>query len=299
MAAFVGVRQANRGHRVNAREHKSRRRPRKRFGQHFLVDRPALERIASLVQPAEDCRVLEVGPGRGALTELLTARFDRLIAVEIDRDLAAELRDRFGGPGFRLIETDVLQLDFETLTNEEQSKGLFVVGNIAYNISAPLLFHLLRHAGSVDRAVLTLQREVARRLVASPGNKEYGLPTLLLAMHAKTQTRMDLGPRSFRPQPRVNSTVVEIEFKRECQQPVLDEQLFERVVRTAFSKRRKMLRNSLLAMIHHESGNLDEIGQEAGIDLQRRPETLSLQEFGRLSDSFARFFASLGAPEAR
>ncbi|MFH1833460.1 MAG: rRNA adenine dimethyltransferase family protein, partial [bacterium] len=140
-------------------------RPRRRFAQHFLVDKAVARQIVDLVRPECAERVLEIGPGRGALTRLLVGSLERLVVVEVDRDLAALLRQRFDGPGFRLIEGDVLKLDLCRVAEEENREKLLVVGNLPYNISAPLLFRLIEQANCVSRAVLMLQREVARRLV--------------------------------------------------------------------------------------------------------------------------------------
>ena len=263
-------------------------RPRKRFGQHFLVDQTAIEKIVGLVCSLETDLVLEIGPGRGALTQSLAARLERLVAVEIDRDLAAFLRRRFSGPGFRLIEADILQLDLHGVAREEKKEKLMIVGNLPYNITAPLLFRLLEQVDYVGKAILMLQREVARRLVAQPGSKEYSLLSVLLAMHAQVEVRLEVGRKAFRPVPKVESTVVEVDFFSNCRYPVQDEGMFRRVVRTAFAQRRKMLRNSLLGLVPQgERQELEAIAERAFLDLKRRPETLSLEEFGLLSDAFS------------
>lgn len=265
----------------------SRPRPRKRFGQHFLVDRSIVRRIAALVAPQPGDVVLEVGPGRGALTQILVATLPRLVAVEIDRDLAMGLRARFPEPGLRLIEGDILKVDLPQVVREEGGERLLVVGNLPYNITAPLLFRFLEQADHIRQAVLMLQREVARRLTAQPGSKDYGLLTVLLGMRAEIETRLQVAREAFRPIPRVNSTVVEMRFADECRWPVRDPQIFTRLVRAAFGQRRKMLRNSLLAAwpsLGHQA--LEEIARQVQLDLTRRPETLSLEEFARLSDAF-------------
>ena len=262
-------------------------RPRKRFGQHFLVEGTVVSRIVELIRPAANEGVVEIGPGRGVLTEPLCASLDRLVAVEIDRDLAEYLRNRIDSPALRLIEADVLDLDLCALAQEEGFRRLLVLGNIPYNITAPLTFHLLEHRHCIGRAILMVQREVARRLVAGPGSRDYSLLTVLLGMHAQAEMRLQVSRDSFRPPPRVESAVVEIVFSANCRYPVRDEARFERLVRTAFGQRRKMLRNSLLAMVgSQERADLAAIGDMAGIDLSRRPETLSLEEFVRVSDAF-------------
>ncbi|MCC7262065.1 MAG: ribosomal RNA small subunit methyltransferase A [Candidatus Latescibacteria bacterium] len=261
-------------------------RARKRFGQHFLADQSIADRIVALVRPQPGDLVLEIGPGRGVLTQRLAARGGRLVAVEIDRDLVAYLRQRLTGPDFRLIEGDVLDLDLAQLLREEGRERLLVVGNLPYNITAPLLFGMLERADHIRSAVLMVQQEVARRLAARPGTKDYSLLTVLLSMRAQVHTRIQVAPGAFRPVPQVHSTVVEVEFEP-ARYPVQDEKLFGRLVRTAFGQRRKMLRNSLLGMGDGQREGLEELAAAAGIDLTRRPETLSLEEFGRLSDAFS------------
>ena len=263
-------------------------RPRRRFGQHFLVDRTVVRQIVDVIRPRADEGVVEIGPGRGVLTWPLSARLDRLVAVEIDRDLAEYLRGRISSPVLRLIEGDVLDLDLCKVTEEESFQKLLVVGNIPYNITAPLIFRLLEQSSCVSRAILMVQYEVARRLVAEPGSRDYSLLSVLLSMHAHAEVRLRVGRRSFRPPPKVESAVVEIEFSAACRRPVRDEGIFNRVVRTAFGQRRKMLRNSLLGMAQDgQRGELEAISEEADIDFMRRPETLSLEEFIRVSDAFS------------
>ena len=207
------------------------------------------------------------------------------MAVEIDRDLAAFLRQRLAGPDFRLIEGDVLDLDLAQLLREEGRERLLVVGNLPYNITAPLLFGMLEQADHIRSAVLMVQQEVARRLAAQPGTKDYSLLTVLLSLRAQVHPRIQVAPGAFRPVPKVHSTVVEVEFEP-ARYPVQDERIFGRLVRTSFGQRRKMLRNSLLGLCEGRREELEALAAAAGIDLSRRPETLSLEEFGRLSDAF-------------
>jgi 16S rRNA (adenine1518-N6/adenine1519-N6)-dimethyltransferase len=262
---------------------------RKRFGQHFLVDRAAIAQIAGLVRPQEGEVVLEIGPGQGALTQVLVRRLERLVAVEIDRDLAALLRGRLGGPGFRLIEGDILRVDLAQILRQEGGNGLLVVGNLPYNITAPLLFRLLEEASCIRRAVLMVQREVATRLAAPPGSRQYGSLSVLLGRLAQVEARLEVGRQAFRPVPEVDATVVELRFAPQGRFAVEDEELFARVVRTAFGQRRKMLRNSLLGLAPERGRSfLEELAAQASIELTRRPETLSGEEFARLSNAFGR-----------
>ena len=264
----------------------SRHRPRRRFAQHFLVDRGTIGSIVDLVRPAEGEIVVEIGPGKGALTDALMARLQRLVAVEIDRDLAAMLRERHSAEGLHLIEGDALKVDLRQVLRDEDGERLLVVGNLPYNITAPLLFHCLDYADCIDRAVVMVQREVARRLVAGPGSKDYGLLTVLVAMRAETDLRLQVDRRSFRPVPAVDSAVVELRFAAVPRFAVGDMVRFDRLVRRAFGQRRKMLRNSLLGL-NPQGGKdwLAELGRRAEIELTRRPEELSIEEFVRLSDA--------------
>ena len=264
----------------------SRHRPRRRFAQHFLVDRGTIGSIVDLVRPTQGEIVVEIGPGKGALTDALMARLQRLVAVEIDRDLAAMLRERHSAEGLHLIEGDALKVDLGQVLRDEGGERLLVVGNLPYNITAPLLFHCLDYADCIDRAVVMVQREVARRLVAGPGSKDYGLLTVLVAMRAETDLRLQVNRRSFRPVPAVDSAVVELRFTAVPRFAVGDMVRFDRLVRRAFGQRRKMLRNSLLGL-NPQGGKdwLAELGRRAEIELTRRPEELSIEEFVRLSDA--------------
>lgn len=265
------------------------RRPRPRFAQHFLVAREVTEAIAELVRPAAGEVVVEIGPGRGALTEALLAVVDRLVAVEIDRDLVALLRTRPSASTLDLIEGDILQIDLREVLGAAGGCRLLMVGNLPYNITAPLIFHLLAHADCISRAIVMVQREVAQRLVASPGSKDYSLLSVLVALRAEAELCLQVGRDCFRPVPAVDSSVVELRFAPKLRYAVQDVTGFDRLVRRAFGQRRKMLRNSLLGL--NPAGGrpwLKEVGQQAGIELTRRPEELSIEEFIRLSDTCSR-----------
>lgn len=264
-------------------------RPRPRFAQHFLVARGVIEAIAGLVRPVAGEVVVEIGPGRGALTEALLAAVDRLVAVEIDRDLAALLRTRQDARRLCLIEGDILQVDLGALLRAAGGSKLLIVGNLPYNITAPLIFHLLAHADCISRAIVMVQREVARRLVARPGAKDYSLLSVLVAMRAQVEMRLQVERACFRPVPAVDSSVVELRFAPKPRYSAQDPGCFDRLVRRAFGQRRKMLRNSLLGL--NPAGGrawLEELGQQAGIELTRRPQELSIEEFIRLSDTCSR-----------
>jgi len=259
----------------------------KHLGQNFLHEKGVIEKIVQAIDPRPGDVLVEIGPGQGALTFPLLKKHGAITAIEFDRDLHAPLQAAAREHGvLRLIEGDVLDLDLPQLLREEGRERLLVVGNLPYNITAPLLFGMLEQADHIRSAVLMVQQEVARRLAAGPGTKDYSLLTVLLSMRAQVHTRIQVAPGAFRPVPKIHSTVVEVEFGP-ARYPVQDEKLFGRLVRTAFGQRRKMLRNSLLGMGDGQREGLEELAAAAGIDLTRRPETLSLEEFGRLSDAFS------------
>ncbi len=263
-------------------------RARKRFGQHFLVDRKAVERIVSFVQPLPGDVAVEVGPGRGALTRKLLSRLGQLTAVEVDRDLTAMLREEFSADSLHLIEADILRVSWGDLLPKEGQQKLFMVGNLPYNITAPFLFKALEEIDHLRTAVLMLQREVARRLAARPGNKAYGQITVLLAMRAQITSLLDVDRRSFQPIPGVDSSVIQVDFSEEPCFTVKDEGQFATLVRTAFGQRRKMLRNSLRGLAAADGRDLlPALEDVSGIDLTRRPEELAVEEFALLSDSLA------------
>jgi 16S rRNA (adenine1518-N6/adenine1519-N6)-dimethyltransferase len=253
---------------------------RKRFGQHFLHDRGVLDRILREIAPAPDDALVEIGPGRGALTEKLIACMDAgqgrsLDVVEIDRDLAGELRARWGAdPRFQLHEGDALEYDFEALAAARGTR-LRVIGNLPYNISTPLLFHLAAAHECIDDLHVMLQKEVIDRIAAAPGSDDYGRLTVMLAPWFEAMHLFDVGPGAFTPPPRVWSAVARLKVRREPAFVVPP--AFARTVSAAFSQRRKTLRNALRALLPVEDI------MSAGIDPGLRPEVLSPAEFARLA----------------
>jgi 16S rRNA (adenine1518-N6/adenine1519-N6)-dimethyltransferase len=248
---------------------------RKRFGQHFLHDRSVLDRIVRELAPAADDAIVEIGPGQGALTERLMGQGRTLDAIEIDRDLAAGLRTRWAEhPGFELHEADALDFDFAALATR-RSQRLRVIGNLPYNISTPLLFHLAAAHESIHDLHVMLQKEVIDRIAAQPDSGEYGRLTVMLAPWFEARHLFDVGPGAFRPPPRVWSAVARLTVRRE---PAFDvPPAFARTVSAAFSHRRKTLRNALRAILDVE----DIVA--AGIDPAMRPETLAPADFARLA----------------
>ena len=249
---------------------------RKRFGQHFLHDRSVLDRIVREIAPTPDQALLEIGPGRGALTERLIGLSRTLDAIEIDRDLAEQLRARWGAPqSFELHVADALDFDLAALARMRGGR-LRVIGNLPYNISTPLLFHLLAFGDAIADMHVMLQREVVDRMTASPGGKEYGRLTVMLAAAASCEACFDVGPGAFTPAPKVWSTVVRI-TPRAPDFAIGDRQRFASLVAHLFSMRRKTLGRALKGKL-----TAAQIAS-AGIDPIARPETLSPGDFAKLA----------------
>jgi len=253
-------------------------RARKRFGQHFLE--PAwVARLVTAVDPQPDETFLEIGPGRGALTRILAPKVARVIAVEIDRDLAAALPDHVPA-NVEVIEGDFLELDLTGL----ESRPTRIIGNLPYNISSPILFKLLDAADEGRRfsdATLMLQKEVADRLTASPGTGDYGTLAIQVARIADVERLLTLPPGAFRPPPKVTSAVVRLRF-RPAITDVGNLAMFEKVVRGIFLQRRKTLANALKPVADAAGRSAGEVLEQTGVDGRRRPETLTLDEIGRI-----------------
>jgi 16S rRNA (adenine1518-N6/adenine1519-N6)-dimethyltransferase len=259
-------------------------RPRKRFGQHFLAPAWA-DKVVQAIAPSRDERFLEIGPGPGALTARLAARAGHVTAIEIDRDLAAELRPQLPRNA-AIVVADILDVD---LTPFLAAGPLRVAGNLPYNISSPILFKLLAAAKAstaiVDATVM-LQLEVAERLVARPRTKDYGVLTIFTALQADVQRLLTLPPGAFRPAPKVHSAVVRLRFKP-SPLSAEGERVFEQMVRTMFMQRRKTLLNALRPFAETAGRSSGDALAEAGIDATRRPETLTQQDLLRLLSAFA------------
>ena len=252
---------------------------RKRFGQNFLVDAQVIGSILAAIAPRRDDLIVEIGPGLGALTAPLIERLDRLHAVEIDRDIVARLRRRFAAEQLVLHEGDALSFDFGALAVGDQV--LRVVGNLPYNISTPLLFHLAQFADRVYDMHFMLQKEVVERMVAEPGGADYGRLSVMLQYRFVIDRLLDVPPESFDPAPRVDSAVVRLIPRRPEDLTARDEQYFAALVAQAFSQRRKMLRNTLKGFID------DTVFTEAGIAPTVRAEDLSVADYIRLSNAVA------------
>lgn len=255
-------------------------RARKRFGQHFLVPAWA-DKVIEVIAPAQTDRFLEIGPGRGVLTTRLGARAARVTAIEIDRDLAADLRGRVP-PGVEVVTADILTVDLPAYLDDG---GVRIAGNLPYNISSPILFRLLASARPPADATLMLQREVADRLVAQPGTKEYGVLAILTAARADVRRVLALPPGAFRPAPKVQSAVVRLAFVTP-RVPASLEPTFEGLVRQVFMQRRKTLVNALGPFAETWQHDPAAALATAGIDSRLRPEAVDLAAYVRLARVF-------------
>jgi 16S rRNA (adenine1518-N6/adenine1519-N6)-dimethyltransferase len=252
---------------------------RKSLGQHFLNDRRILARIADALAPRDNETVLEIGAGRGALTEILRERAGRIIAIEYDRALAALLRERYAAdPKVQIVERDVLQTDLGALASGPYA----LVGNIPYYITTPILFHALRRPRA-DRVVCLVQREVADRMSASPGSKEYGALSVNLQALANVETLFRIPAGAFTPPPNVDSAVVRVTPRNDPVVTPDEEQAFRELVQGAFGMRRKQMRRVVRALLDPMSAeSADQLLTAAGIASDVRPETLSPEKFAAL-----------------
>jgi 16S rRNA (adenine1518-N6/adenine1519-N6)-dimethyltransferase len=248
----------------------------KYLGQNFLYDPAILKRMIQVAQLSDEDTVVEIGPGPGRLTKMLAERVKKVIAIELDEELFEKLRGDFiGYNNVELIHGDALKFPFEEI-------GAFtVVANIPYYITTPIIFRLLDVRKNLKTMTLTIQKEVAERIAADPGGKDYGVLSIMVQYYSLPRLKFIIKKEAFRPMPRVDSAVIHIKVIENPSVSVQDEQMFFRVVKTAFSHRRKTLSNSLKSL----GDDIKDKLIKTGIDPQRRPETLSLEEFARLSDN--------------
>ncbi|WP_455380502.1 16S rRNA (adenine(1518)-N(6)/adenine(1519)-N(6))-dimethyltransferase RsmA [Acidihalobacter prosperus] len=248
--------------------------PRKRFGQHFLRDHQVLAQIVEAIAPRADEALLEIGPGEGALTAAILSRIDQLSAIEIDRDLIPLLQKRFGNH-LRLFAGDALRFDFSAIA---PIQGLRIIGNLPYNISTPLIFHLMKVLPHICDMTFLLQREVVERLAAKPGTKAYGRLSVMVQYGCDAKALFTVSPSAFTPPPKVDSALIRLTPWRSVPYPANNERLFAQLVKQAFSQRRKTLKRVL-------KGEIDSTGFiQADIDPMRRAETLSVAEFVKLAN---------------
>ena len=247
---------------------------RKRFGQHFLTDRSVIDAIVGAIRPAPGDALVEIGPGLGAMTDPLVALSGRLTVIELDRDLAQRLRVR---PELTVIEADVLRVDFAALA-QAAGQRLRIVGNLPYNISSPILFHLLEVAEHVVDQHFMLQKEVVERMVGAPGTKDYGRLSVMLQWRYAIESVLDVPPESFEPPPRVDSAVVRMRPLPAT--AAIDAALLSELVRVAFSQRRKLLRHTLGRW-------LEARGFGGAFEVQRRAEEVPVGEYLALAAALA------------
>lgn len=259
-------------------------RAKKKFGQHFLEPAWA-DKLVSAIDPQADDHFLEIGPGPGALTLRLAPRVAHLTAVELDPEMVAALAGRVP-PNVTLVQADFLEVDVRSLAARVP---LRVAGNLPYNVSSPILFRLIdwhRSAGGVRDATIMVQREVADRIGAHPGTKDYGVLSILAQLHADVRMVLALPPGAFRPAPKVRSAVLRLQFRPPAV-PLRDEQVFVAMVRSMFTQRRKTLANALRPFAATRGTDSAAALSSAAIDPGRRPETLQLSELARLADFLA------------
>lgn len=271
--------------------------PRKRLGQHFLVDPGVIGRMVDLAEVGPKDAVLEIGPGVGALTDVLAARAARLYVVEYDRGLCVVLRRKFAAhPEVRVVEGDALAVDLRGEVPETEVK---VVASLPYNVSVPILFRLIEERSIFSDLTVMVQHEVADRLLARVNTRAYGAPSVLFQLYAKLTGRFRVPSSAFYPRPQVASDVLRVQLSPTPKVAVEDPRLLTAVVRAAFSQRRKMLRNALQTLpspFALDAPAWEDAFASAGIDGRARGETLDLTAFGRLADAVSRALEAAGGP---
>jgi 16S rRNA (adenine1518-N6/adenine1519-N6)-dimethyltransferase len=249
-------------------QHKAR----KRFGQNFLIDHGVIRDIVRAVHPKKDDQIVEIGPGKGAITQLLADGCDNINVIELDRDLVPWLKVKFEKhPGFQLFQADALQFDFAQLIKNNQP--LRIVGNLPYNISTPLIFHLLTYSTQVSDMHFMLQKEVVKRMAAQAGDSAYGRLGIMVQYYCAVENLFEVPPTAFDPAPKVDSAIVRLMPYKELPYPAINIKTLETLVNVAFQQRRKTLRNSLKQLLGPE------IIEQLPIDTSARAEEISLSEF--------------------
>ena len=250
-------------------------RTKKRFGQHFLHDHAVIHTLIQYINPKQDQQIIEIGPGMGALTFPLLKLLDKMEVIEIDRDVIKPLQQQ-GGAKLVIHNVDALRFDFSQLLKDNQH--LRIVGNLPYNISTPLLFHLLEDAAYIQDMHFMLQKEVVDRITAQPGSRTYGRLSVMVQYHCDTEYLFFVGPEAFSPPPKVDSAVLRLQPWQQKPYPAKDIKLFAQVVTQAFSMRRKTLRNTLKKLLSTQQI------EAVGIDPSLRPENLSVKNYVDLSN---------------
>lgn len=264
----------------------------KRYGQNFLIDSTVLKKIIETSAIDEESMVLEIGPGLGTMTGLLCQRAGKVVAVEIDKDLIEPLKINMSGySNFHLINADFMKLNLKKLFEENfGDKKIKVIANLPYYITSPIIMKLLEEGINIDTITLMVQKEVAQRITASPGNKDYGVLTLSVQYYAMPEIVLIVPPEAFMPMPGVDSAVIHLTMREKPPVSLVDETLFFKVIKAAFNQRRKTLLNALKGShLKLEKDEIEAILHQCGIDPTRRGETLSMDEFAELSNKISHF----------
>lgn len=265
-------------------------RPNKHYGQSFLIDDAMFRKIVAAGRLQPEDTVVEIGAGLGVMTGLIADVAGRVIAVEVDPHLIDVLRENLRGKdNIEILPRDILHVEFSEIAQDIPERKIKVMGNIPYNITSEILFHLLEHRESIQTAVLLMQQEVAERLTAEPGTKAYGIPSVILSMYADVETLFSVSNRCFYPVPAVQSAVIRLEFRLEPRYPLQDEAFFRQLVRASFAQRRKTLLNNLKTFrkIDKSPDEIIALLSDLNIDGVRRAETLTLAEFAALANALA------------
>ncbi len=261
-------------------------RPKKRWGQNFLIDENIKRKIIKAADLQKDDTVIEIGSGFGVLTEDFLKETKRVIAVEKDRRLAEVLRERFKDfSNLEIVNADILQIDFRNLKLSKKTK---VIGNLPYYITTPIIFHLFERREIIDFILITVQKEVGERLTANPGNKDYGILSVKTKFFSQPKIIFNIPAKCFFPVPNVHSCLVKLDIYKEKKYSVQDEKSFFKIIEAAFSQRRKTILNCLVSNFSLSKSLGKELLRDAGIDFKRRGETLSLEEFVGLNKSIER-----------
>lgn len=262
-------------------------RPRKHLGQSFLQDGNIIDKIVDFADIRPDETVVEIGAGLGVMTGLMAARARRIIALDVDPVMVGILKERLSGfENVEVVHADVLEYDFFSPLPPDSPEKLKIVGNVPYHISSPILFRLMDFRRCISTMILMMQKEVVERIVARPGTKAYGIPSVMASMFCRTQRLMDVPAGCFYPEPKVVSSVVKLEVRGELPIDLKDEALFRDIVRLAFAKRRKTLVNNIrhARLPGYSTEEMLRALEDSGVDGTRRAETLSAEEFGVLAN---------------
>lgn len=264
-------------------------RPSRRLGQSFLVDNNITVKIVHSSGIGEEDTVVEIGAGLGVMTAMIAPKVSTIMAIEVDPALVAVLKSELNGiPHIEIHHADILHFDFSSLRRD--GKNIKVIGNVPYNISSQILFRLLEFREIISSATLMVQKEVADRITASPATKEYGVPSVLVSMYARASRIMIVPASCFYPVPKVDSAVIRLDMRDSPLYPIGKQEVFVETVKTAFAQRRKTLANNLkgMARVRRTGIDISSLLADAGIDGGRRGETLTGEEFGRLSEALSR-----------